>query len=148
MKTVDEKDEKVLEALREHARWSTQKIAKKTGIPITTVHNRIKKLEDSGILKGYTTVLDEKLLGNVVAYVLINVSYHLPDKSVLDQEFLAKKIMDNTRVEEANIIAGSSDLLVKVRAKNIDELNTFVVKYLRSVPGIESTQTLVVLKSV
>jgi DNA-binding Lrp family transcriptional regulator len=147
MKTLDEKDELILSVLKEDAKLSTQQIARKVNIPITTIHNRIKKLESSNIIKGYTTIINNELLGNILAYVLISVSYNLADGKTLDQEELAKKIGKNKNIEEVNITAGQTDLIVKVRAKNIDELNDFVIKYLRTLPGIEKTQTLVVLKS-
>ena len=77
MKNMDDKDYAVLNVLRKNAKLSTKQIAKKTGIPITTVHNRIKKLESSGIIKGYTTILDNKLIGNVIAFILISSPQNL-----------------------------------------------------------------------
>ena len=148
MKTLDDKDHIILNVLREHAKWSTQQISKKTRIPITTVHNRIRKLESSGIIKGYTTILDDKLTGDINSFVMIYVMYHLPDGKVINQEELAAKIRANKYVEEVNIITGATDLIAKVRTKTIDELNDFVIKYLRSISGIDRTQTLVVLKSI
>lgn len=146
MKGLDDKDYTILNELRDHGRWSTQQISKKTRIPITTVHNRIKKLEAQGIIKGYTTVLDNKLTGDITSFVLISVMYHLPKGEVINQEELAEKIRKNENVEEVNIITGATDLIAKVRTKTMDELNNFVIRYLRSIPGIERTQTLVVLK--
>jgi len=145
---IDHKDDAVIKALRNNARLSTQQLAKQTGIPITTVHNRMKKLRSSGIIKGYTVVLDNKLMGDVVAFVMVSVTYHTQKGKVVDQEELAKKISQNEKVEEVDILAGATDIIVKVRARSVDELNKFVIKYLRSIPGIESTQTLVVLQSI
>ena len=48
---MDEKDEKILKLLKENSKLTTQQISKKTLIPITTIHNRIKKLEKEGIIK-------------------------------------------------------------------------------------------------
>ncbi|MBI2576587.1 Lrp/AsnC family transcriptional regulator [Candidatus Woesearchaeota archaeon] len=148
MKNLDDKDYRLLNILKENAKLTTKQIAKKTGMPITTVHNRIKKLERTGIIEKYSVVMSHKLLGDVIAYVLVSVMYHLPSGVVTDQAALAKKVRENEFVEEASIIAGRSDLLVKVRTKTVDELNEFVIKFLRSIPGIERTETLVVLQSV
>ena len=148
MKTLDDKDYTILNVLKQNAKLSTQKIAKKTRIPITTVHNRIRKLESAGIIKGYTAVLDNKLMGDITAFVLISVMYHLPNGKVINQEELAAKVKNNENVEEVNIITGATDFIVKIRTKTVDELNSFVTGYLRTIPGIERTQTLVVLKSV
>ena len=57
---MDEKDEQILQILLINSKLSTHQISKKTGIPITTVHNRIKKLTKKGIIKGYTIVIDHK----------------------------------------------------------------------------------------
>ena len=51
---VDEKDRKILEVLKEHADYATRQIAKKTGLPITTVHNRIQKLKKEKVIKRFT----------------------------------------------------------------------------------------------
>ena len=148
MKSLDDKDNVILKVLKEHAKWSTQQISKNTKIPITTVHNRIRKLESEGIIKGYTTVLDNKIIGDINSFVLISVMYHMPGGNVINQEELAEKIRANEYVEEVSIITGATDLIAKVRTKTINELNDFVIKYLRSIAGIERTQTLVVLKSI
>ena len=132
MKTLDDKDYIILNVLKENAKLSTQKIAKKTKIPITTVHNRIRKLESVGIIKGYTAVLDNKLMGDIIAFVLISVMYHLPNGKVINQEELAAKVKNNENVEEVNIITGATDFIVKVRTKTVDELNSFVTGYLRT----------------
>ena len=69
---MDKKDEKIISCLKEHGRWSIQKIAKQTLIPITTVHHRLRKLEREGIIKRYTVALDYKKIGlPIAAYVLI-----------------------------------------------------------------------------
>ncbi|MBI3050992.1 Lrp/AsnC family transcriptional regulator [Candidatus Woesearchaeota archaeon] len=148
MKKVDDKDFKVLDVLTKYGRYSTQQIAKKTGIPISTVHNRMKKLERMGIIKGYQAVVDTELVGSIAAYVLISVMYHLPGGHVIDQEQLAKRVAKNELVEEVSIVTGTRDLIVRVRAASISDLNHFVIRYLRSIQGIDKTETAVVLKSV
>ncbi len=148
MKSLDDKDYIIMNALRENAKLSTQQLSKKTKIPIATVHNRIKKLESAGVIKGYTTLLNEEMTGTIISFVLISVMYHLPDGKVIDQEELAAKVKKNEFVEEIYVVTGSRDLIVKVRTKNIDQLNNFIIKYLRTIPGIERTETAVVMKAI
>lgn len=143
---LDEKDWRILAVLKENSRLSTQQIAKKTLIPITTVHNRIKKLEKEGIIKGYTVVLDNKRIGRqIAAYILVVVDYTLLKKLKLSQHQLAKKIKENPSVEEVAMVTGGTDIILKVRVADIDTLDEFVTKYLRNVDGVERTQTMVVL---
>jgi DNA-binding Lrp family transcriptional regulator len=142
----DKKDAAIIEALKQNGRWSTQQIARKTGIPITTVHNRIKKLEKEGVIKGFTVVLDNKKIGRpVAAYILVTVDYKYLKEKKMSQYELAQKLKSNSNVEEAAMVTGASDIIIKVRVSDMDELNDFVTKYLRNVDGIEKTQTAVIL---
>lgn len=146
---VDEKDRRILEVLHENSDLSIQKISKRTGIPITTVHNRIKRLKKSGIIKNYTVNLDYQKLGkHVLAFVLINVNQKSMTDSDMDQFDVLREIKKFGHVEEADLITGSNDILLKCRFNTLDELTEFVVKDLRSEKThISNTQTLVVLRS-
>ena len=57
---MDDKDEQILQILKENSKLSTHQISKKTRIPITTVHNRIKKLKKEEIIKKYSIIIDKK----------------------------------------------------------------------------------------
>lgn len=146
---LDKKDLAIIEILKHNSNLSTQQISKKTNIPITTVHNRIKKLEKEGIIKEYSVVLDHKKIGKpIAAYILITVDYKLLQQLKISQYDLTKKLKSNPVVEEAAIITGASDIVIKVRVRDIDELNEFVTINLRNIKGVDKTQTLVVLNSV
>jgi len=146
---MDEKDEKILKLLRENSKLTAQQISKKVLMPITTVHNRIKKLEKEGIIKKYTLEVDNKKIGRAIAaYVQIIVDYKLLKEKKMSQHDLAKKLKQHEFVEEVAMITGGTDIIIKVRVKNIDELDNFVTKYLRNIEGIEKTQTMVVLNEI
>jgi len=143
---MDEKDERIIEVLKENSKLSTQQISKRTSIPITTVHHRIKKLEKDGIIKNYTVVLDNKKIGKAIsAYILIVVDYRYTKQS---QSEMAKKLKSKDAVEEVSIVTGSVDMIAKIRVKDIDELNNFVIEHLRMLNGIEKTETLVILSEI
>lgn len=146
---ADKKDFAIIEALKSGGRLSTQQIAKKTSIPITTVHNRIKKLEKEGVIKGYTVVLDNKKIGRTIAaYILVTVDYKYLKEKKMSQYELAQKLKSNSNVEEAAMVTGASDIIIKVRASDMEGLNDFITKYLRNIDGIEKTQTAVILNEV
>jgi len=146
---MDEKDEKILKLLKENSKLTSQQISKKTLIPITTVHNRIKKLEKEGIIKRYTLELDNKKIGkNLAAFINITVDYTLLKQIKMSQYELAKKIKQHESVEEVAMVTGGTDIIIKVRAKDIEELNNFVTIQLRNIDGIEKTQTMVVLNEI
>ncbi len=146
---MDEKDKKILEELKRDSKQTSQQISKATLIPITTVHNRIKKMEKEGIVKKYSVVLDYKKIGyDILAFIMITVSYVTPDGSRISQEEVAKKIREMENVEETYIVTGGTDIITKVRVHNIDELNDFVIKKLRNMDGVENTQTIIALSTV
>ena len=93
--------------------------------------------------------LDYKKIGKpITAYMLLTVTYTLPDGKKLRQEDIAKTIKKLEEVEEVNIMTGITDILIKVRIKDIDQLNTFVIDKLRNIEGIDKTQTMLVLSEV
>jgi len=143
---LDEKDLQVLEELKENAKRTTSQISKRVNLPITTVHNRIKKLEKLGIIKRYTVELDYKKLEKpVAAYVMVQVIYMLPSGIKVMQEDVAKHIKTLPGVELVELLTGGTDILVKVRVKDVDELNDFIIRKLRKIEGVDKTQTMVVL---
>lgn len=145
---MDSKDEKVLEMLKENSKLTTSQIARKTGIPITTVHNRIKKLEKQGIIKNYSVNLNYKKLDlPITSFVSVTTKYTMPSGETLRQENIAKQIRMLKGVEEVNIMTGGTDILLKLRVRDIDELNGFVISKLRSIAGVDKTQTMIVLSS-
>ncbi len=143
---MDTKNEKILKLLRENSKLTTQHISKKTSIPITTVHNRIKKLVEQGIIKKYTIEVDHEKLGkNVAAYIHIIVDYTLLKQKKISQHELAKRLKLLESVEEVAMVTGEKDIILKVREKNIASLDMFVTKHLRNIEGIEKTHTSVIL---
>ena len=144
--TVDNKDRKIIAELIIDSRQTTSKLSKKLNIPITTIHNRIKKLMKLGVIINYTLNLDHNQLGRPVpAYVGVTINYNVPGQKI-SQADLARKIKTLDGVYEVYILTGGSDILVKVLTKDISDLNDFVTVTLRNIPGIDKTQTSIILK--
>jgi DNA-binding Lrp family transcriptional regulator len=143
---MDEKDEKIIKLLKENAKLSTQEISKRTLIPITTIHNRIKKLEKKRVILGYTVNLDHSKIGKgMTAYTLVSVDYNLLKQAKLTQDRLAKKLRTYEEVEELSMVTGSVDIILKLRVKDMKEMDRFVTGVLREQKGVGATQTLMVL---
>jgi DNA-binding Lrp family transcriptional regulator len=147
MKTIiDEKDKKILDILKEHSDWTTRVIAKKINLPITTVHNRIKKLKKEGIIKKYTIETDNrKLEQNFVSYVLISANLHILKQKHKTQYDLAKELRKFWFIERVDIVSGGTDLVAIVRVKDVDEFNEILLGKMQLIEGIEKTQSLVVI---
>ena len=143
---IDNKDMEILEILKHEGQASAQYIARKTGIPTTTVHNRIKRLKKTGIIKGFTVVLDNKKIGkSISAYVFLMVNYKLLKQKNTTQQKLAEELSKQNYVENVSLITGTTDIILKLNVPDIEQLDEFVTKFLRNVDGIERTQTMIIL---
>jgi len=149
MPKIDNNDREIIQLLRENSKRSIQDIAKRIGLPLTTVHNRIKKLENQGTIKRFTIDLDWAALGKqVTAFVLISVEYILPTGGRVRQEDIAREIKGLPEVEEVSVLTGGADMIAKVRVKDVAELNEFLINKLRTISGVDKTQTMIVLSTV
>lgn len=143
---LDEKDMEILKALRENSKNPINKLSKKTGIPPATVHHRIRRMEKSGIIRRYTIEVDEEKAGYTLhAYIFLSVQPLAKGK--LDQRAMSEKLARHELVQDAAVLAGDVDMLLKVRARNMDELNHFILDYLRNIEGVDKTKTLMVMHS-
>jgi len=142
---LDEKDKKILILLKENSSLTVNQISKKTKVPITTVHNRIKKLKETGIIKNYTINLDYEKIGKPIkSYVLITVNQ---DKTH-PQEKIAKKIKEIEDILSVDIITGKNDLISIVKTNSIKNLNEIITQKIRNIEGVDKTQTIIVLNEI
>ena len=129
---LDKKDIQLLEILEKNSKSPVQEISEVTGIPASTVHHRIKKLELNNTIKRYTAELNPKVMGrDFSAYVMVNGS---PEK-YLDSDFLNHKY-----VSEVSAVTGNYDLIIKIQCANLDQFNNFLQKF-REKYGKYLTQT-------
>jgi Lrp/AsnC family leucine-responsive transcriptional regulator len=148
---LDEKDLAILVLIQENSKLTANQIAKKIGAPITTVFAKTKRMEEMGIIKQYRAILSaEKLNLSTVAFILAQVSYRTKsdDETPVSQRAVAEEIARFPEVQEVHIITGDWDLLVKLRAENVDAIGKFVVDKLRLIKGLEKTLTCMVFETV
>ena len=138
---LDKKDVEILKLLQKDCKKSMKEVARKIGSPITTAYAKVKRLEDLRVIKDYKAVLDSKKLGKgTTAFVFVSFIYRtLGLEKTLDQRQIAKRIAKFPEVLEIHLITGSWDFLIKVKAKDVDEVGTFVVDKLRKMEGVEKT---------
>lgn len=138
---LDELDFRIIRLLEEDSRLSLHKIASKLGISVGTAHNRTKSLEDQGIIKAYTVLLDHLKLGYAMtALILIQTE----GAHIVDAE---NEIAKNENVISVYDITGEFDIAVIVRFKDREGLNSFVKKLL-TLSYIKRTVTNVALNVV
>jgi len=139
--TLNEIDKKILETLLEDARYSSRHIAKRIGISVGTVLSRIKKMEEKGLIRGYSAILDQEKLGYQLT-VLTEIT--VSKGKLLEME---EEIAKNPNVCGVYDVTGLTDALIIAKFKTREELGKFT-KYLLSLPYLERTNTHVVLTTV
>lgn len=142
--TIDELDREILRELRRDARTPIKSIAERLGRRRATIHNRIQKLEENGIIRNYTIAPDFHKLGkSITAFLLVSV---LPETIQIEEslETLSGKLADLEHVVEVYNITGEYDYLLKVRVDNLEEIGSDLVFKLRKEYGIGRTLTLTV----
>ena len=140
---MDEKNKEILKILVKNGRAKIKEIAKKVELPITTVYNRMLKMQSQGIFH-VSADIDRKKLGySIDAYILVNIDTSIKG---IDQEKLAHKITALPHVLRTSVVTGSKDMVVRVTAKGIEELSDLILKEIRKFDGVAGTETLVVMK--
>ena len=135
---TDEIDLQIINLLQEDSRLSFNRIANKLGISVGTAYNRVKSLEERGVLKGYTAVVDPVKLGfSLTAVILIQAE----GKHLLDVE---NEIAKMSNVISVYDITGDFDVAVVARFRDRSGLNAFI-KSLLSMPHVKRTVTNIVL---
>ena len=142
---LDEKDKTILDLLQQDASLSTYKITKKTGIPQTTVLNRMRKLKQENIIRKYTIDIDWKKLGmNNKALIFVKVDKNIEQRNSKVGE-IEEKISKYPLVLNVKRLMGKYDFMIELVCRDIDELNDFLIKKIRSLPQIADTETVMIL---
>ena len=134
-------DLKILKALLEDARFSSRQIAKNVGVSVGTVLSRIKKMEDEGLIKGYSVILDHEKLGYALTVV---TEITVAKGRLLETETEVSKIPNVCSVYD---VTGLTDAVIVAKFKTREDLGAFT-KRLLALPFVERTNTHVVLTTV
>lgn len=138
---MDEIDRRLLAELRRDAAAPYSALAAAVGLSTAAAHDRVRKLKERGVIRRTTIEVDPAALGRgVLSYVLIDANAWMGDAST------GEALAALPEIEEAHIIAGAGTLLVKVRTATTQDLQD-VLRRLYDVPGVASTQSIVVLET-
>jgi DNA-binding Lrp family transcriptional regulator len=138
---IDELERKIVRAMNQNARRSFREIAKEVGTSATAVINNVKKLENSGVIRGYIPVVDPEFFGlDLTAIIALRIS----KGKLLETQ---QRISEDGRVIAVYDITGEWDSLVIGRFKGRDDLNDFI-KGILSLPYVDRTVTHIVLNVV
>jgi Lrp/AsnC family transcriptional regulator, leucine-responsive regulatory protein len=139
---VDFIDAAIVAELKQNARASVSRIGKCVNLSIPAVAERIRKLENAGIIAGYTVRLDRDKAGlPLLAFVLVRVDGMENIRAFRDT------VTRYNRVLECHHVAGAYDYLLKVSAEDMQTLETLISNTLKTIPGVAGTNTMIVLKT-
>jgi Lrp/AsnC family transcriptional regulator, regulator for asnA, asnC and gidA len=139
---MDSVDLRLLKILAEDARTPLRKMGREVGLSTSGVRRRIKLLEKTGLIKKYSIVIDTKKYGyNVTAFVSVEA-----DSQALRE--LTGSLVRRHEVCELHLTTGGHDLMIKVRAKDIDSLNKFVDDHIRSFDSVKSVRTTLAMDTI
>jgi Lrp/AsnC family transcriptional regulator for asnA, asnC and gidA len=140
--SLDKLDWQILQAIQENSKQTYSEIGRKLGVAHSTVYDRIKKLEKSGIITGWTVDVDAEKLGinQIAAYMTV---YTDPKES----ETVAKKLAESKEILEVSMSL-SEELLIlaKVLACDQDSLHSFIAKKVAPLQGVLRIRTSIVTK--
>jgi DNA-binding Lrp family transcriptional regulator len=141
MDGLDETDERILTELAEHARATFAEIGQKANLSAPAVKRRVDRMLDSGVIKGFTTVVDRNALGwNTEAYVQVFCKGRIaPDQ-------LRAAWVDIPEVFSAATVTGTADAMLHVLARDMQHLES-ALERIRSSADIERTESIVVLSN-
>ena len=136
---IDKTDLQIICALQKNADQRLEDVAKLVKLATSSVHDRVRRLERDGVIRRWTDEVDAAALGlGVLAYVGLRTS-----TSSADSIEALKKI---PAIEECHSVAGELCFLLKVRVPATSDLMNLLER-LRSIPGVEGTESTIVLKT-
>lgn len=142
---LDDKDRAIAEILLADGRASTKSISDRLAIPRVTVHDRIRRLAERGIIEKFTVQLSRDKLGIPLhGFLLANWA---GEKARSDRRAVAQEICRLPFVAGCHIITGQWDFIIEVVAREMDSLGDSILDELSKIEGIGHTQTMVTFYS-
>lgn len=131
---------KLLYELTKDGSISVPELSKKLGINASVLYSRIKRLMKKKLIKKFTIIVDESLLGiSVKASVGINRDPKLKDQ-------IHKKLMEIPEIVSISEVTGRFDMIIRIYARNLEELHSIVIEKLGKVDGLQNSETFVELQ--
>ncbi|WMN06717.1 Lrp/AsnC family transcriptional regulator [Marivirga arenosa] len=141
---LDQIDKKILDILQVDGRITNAQLSKDIGLSPAPTLERVKKLENAGIIKSYHAKLDtEKINLGVSTYVMVSLKGH--NKSNIDK--FIEAIDDVDEIIECNHVTGSSDFILKVIAKDIPSYQKLMLEKVSEIEVVDSMQSMVILST-
>jgi len=139
---LDEKDFAILKLLQQNARITIKELSEKVHLSTTPVHERVRRLESSGVIKQYVAILDgAKVRKGLMVICYVSLKQHSKNAG---GKFI-KAILELDNVLECLTISGQFDFMLKVVAENMDAYYDFHVNKLSAIENVVNVQSVFVM---
>lgn len=134
-RSLDATDHALLAALSRDARMSVSSIAEQLHLSRANAYERISRLRSSGVLKGYTAVIDPRAAGmETAAYVFVTLKQD-------DWTVLRNALAEDSAIRHVALVGGQYDAVLLVRTRTVEELRRVIFERIQSLQCVQSTQT-------
>lgn len=142
---LDNIDRRIIEILRADGRKTVTDLAREVGISKTPCQNRMRKLTESGVIRGFRAIVDPATLGvDHIVYVEIGLS-STHESALADFNAAVRRVPE---IEECHMIAGSFDYLLKVRTIDMRRYRKVMGEKITNLPHVATTSSFVVMEAV
>ncbi|WP_452229091.1 Lrp/AsnC family transcriptional regulator [Lacinutrix sp. MEBiC02404] len=143
--TFDGIDKKLIQLLQEDSKQTNKALSNKLNLSVTAVYERIKKLENQGVINKYVALVNkEKVAKSFVAFCHVKLTQHTQDYVIKFE----KEVADLQEVLECYHISGDYDYLLKVLVKDMEAFREFMVNRLTKINHIGSTHSMFMINEV
>ena len=139
---LDHTDKQILSLLQSNARISNAELSTKVNLSPTPCLRRVRKLEDSGLIRNYTAILNENELGfPVSAYVFVKLGKNTRENGQAFEQ--AVRLLPEVR--ECSVVAGRHDYVLKVLARSLPDYNRFLKESLAEIKPVADLESMIIL---
>lgn len=135
-RVLDDKDLEIVAALQDDARATFADVGERVGLSASAVHQRVRKLESTGVIRGYRAVIDPEAVGLGITALVAATPF---DPGSPDD--LPERVADFPEVEDCFSVAGEANYILKVRTKSTGDLED-LIRRLRENAGVATRTTI------
>lgn len=138
--SIDDVDRRLIDLLREDGRMSVNDLATRASVSRANAYQRLARLRDSGAIRRFTVDVDHRQLGDsITALVFVDIDQHTWRE-------MGARLLELPGVDYVGFTTGTMDIVLIVRAPDMQHLRDVVLERLQSFPEVRSTQTSFVLE--
>lgn len=143
--SLDRTDVRILAALQRDARISMVDLSQQVGLTATPCARRVKQLEATGLIRGYTVLIDPAKIGRPIQ-AIIQVKLEHPTDEVAER--FRRTLLERPEVMACYMMTGETDFLLHVMVRDIEALSDFTMRRLLRIPGVRDLRSSIVLETV